>query len=758
MLLSTLAFYSCSDGKESMGATDGDRVFMTMFRQNDNTGKGDTDPYRCQVTGNTVYLYWYAVNDAAGYEIKWSRSSYVTGGEEAWLDTEAQGRLAGDTIIAGADVIQLVIEHLDYQTDYRFAIRALHSLDKNDPKNSLWYGYGNGQQWQDYMGLQTAARYSVPNIITNKSDITKHSLHLSFNSKVDRSDANIDTYLEHFNVTRNSAGDEVWRTDYLTVEASLSTPNAKVPDQYKKIALTEEILANGIDLQGLDSNSVYMFRVWDETIEYASDAYYDFKSARMKGDPAAPRLIKHTAWATDSFDNDAFDISQFQSMGLDTIISNYNQSMLYAENQVFYLEGGKAYHFRGNPQLYKGLTLATNPEDVAKGLRATVHMSGLLDGKSCNFMLGRTPEAGEVSSIPIDIDSIRFQNIDFDCPYARNYGNTQDGTATGTTGNYFSNMYSNGMGINVAYYEISNCTFQGLIRGFFRIQGSNDFNIKEFKLIGNAFYNLGWYGAATGGYQFIFGDHGNKTKSNIFNDLEIAENVFFDTAHGTLVTDNGRNNDWDESVRWNINVHHNTFVNIHTISNQPIMQTRRIPGGSVLTFEDNLIILTKKENDTRRTLNSDGWQVDAIQGGDGTGKCVINVRNNYSTNDNLTAGQVFSNRPFSAASGTIGRFQTSLPEMYTYGVDALLVKAEDISATELMVDPNPARIIEATDNHLDHATDKGISGLYYKNTTKVLNSEIYTKQIGASILRTGLDINGQSRDKWPNMFKDYGLY
>lgn len=756
MALSSLGFTACND-KDSFGASEGDRVFMTMFRQNDNTGKGDNDPYRCQVSGNTVYLYWYTVNDAVGYEIKWARQSYVANGEEAWLETEQLGRLAGDTIIAGSEAMQLVLEHLDYQTDYRFAIRALHSLDKNDPKNSLWYGYGNGQQWQDYLGLQTAARYDVPYVITNKSNVTKTSLHLSFNPKVDRSDPKFSTYEEHFNITRNAAGEEVWRTDYLTVEASLSTPDAKVPEQFKKIPLTEDILANGIDIEGLDQNSVYLFRVWDETIEYASDAYYNFVSARTKGDPAPPRLIEWIPMETDSFDNEPYDISKFKSMGLDTLLANYNKSIDMAENQVFYLEGGRSYHFRGNPQLYKGVTFATNPADVAKGLRATIHLSGLKDGKSANFMLGRTPEAGEISSIPIDIDSIRFQDIDFDCPYARNYGNTQDGTASGVTGNYFSNMYSNGMGINVTYYEISNCTFQGMIRGFFRIQGSNDFNIKEFKLIGNQFYNLGWYGAATGGYQFIFGDHGSKPKSNIFNDIEIAENVFFDCAHGTLLTDNNKNNNWDESVRWNINVHNNTFVNMHTISAQALMITQRIPGGSNISFEDNLIILTKQADDTRRTLNCSGWQATSIQGGDGTGTCTINIRNNYSTNDNLTAGQVLSANPFSGTS-TIGRWQNSKPEMYTYGVSELLVKDAGISATELMVSPNPARIIEATPNHLDHATDKGISGLYYNNTTKVLESDIYTKRIGASILRTGLDIRGNRRTSWPNMFKDYGLY
>lgn len=73
MLLSALLFSSCKDDDNIADGVD--REFMTMFRMDDNTGRGDSDPYRCQVITvnnhqNSVHLYWYGVNDCAGYELK----------------------------------------------------------------------------------------------------------------------------------------------------------------------------------------------------------------------------------------------------------------------------------------------------------------------------------------------------------------------------------------------------------------------------------------------------------------------------------------------------------------------------------------------------------------------------------------------------------------------------------------------------------------------------------------------------------------
>ncbi len=433
-------------------------------------------------------------------------------------------------------------------------------------------------------------------------------------------------------------------------------------------------------------------------------------------------------------------------MKLDNILSNYNSDVTMAENQVFYLEGGKAYHFTSNPDLYKGVTFRTNPEDVAQGKRATVYLSGMMKQgatvQSCNFMLGRQPNSGENSTITLDIDSVRFMDLDFDVPLAANYGDQMQGTGS-PVGNYFMNMYSNGMGINVTLLEMNNCTFQGLVRGFFRIQGSNDFYIHNLKMIDCAHYNSGFYDNNGGGYSYIFADHNGKPKSNILENVEISGNVFYDSPKGSLITDNNRNLVWDSSVRWNISIHNNTFVNFMTRSTKAAwMNTRYIPGGSKFEVYSNIWILTKDEKDANRFMYGLGWDARNIQGGDGSGKATFDIYNNWTTNDDyLTNGQPFSNNAFNASSNSPGKwyktFGDAAATYYPHGESELQIKCSTLKATDLMVSPNPQHFVGSKPSSLDHHTDNGIDGLYYQQTSKVLNSEIYKSGAGAEMLRNG---------------------
>ena len=470
-----------------------------------------------------------------------------------------------------------------------------------------------------------------------------------------------------------------------------------------------------------------------------------------KGTPGAPILIKHVPTAKDTIGTgenmNIYDISSYNSMKLDDIISNYNSDVTVAENQVFYLEGGKTYHFTSNPNIYKGMTLRTNPEDVAQGKRAKVYLGGMTktgaNVNTCNFMLGRQPNAGENSTITLDIDSIRFMDLDFDVPMATNYGHAQEGNGK-AVGNYFMNMYSNGMGINVTLLEWNNCTFQGLIRGFFRIQGSNDFYIHNLKMIDCSHYNSGFYDNNGGGYNYIHADHNGKPKSNILENVEISGNVFYDSPKGSLITDSNRNLKWDASVRWNLNIHHNTFVNFMTRSTKAAwMNTRYIPGGSEASIHDNIWINTKDADDVNRAMNALGWDARNIQGGDGSGKVVFNIYNNWTTNDPyLKGGQPFNNNAFNATSNSPGKWQKTwkdeLDTYYPAGLDELKVHCDpELKATDLMVSPNPQHFVGAKPSHLDHHTDKGIDGLYYQQTEKVLNSAIYKSGAGAPRLRNG---------------------
>ena len=773
-LLSTLSFWSCKEDDDSVA--EADRLFRPMFRNDNNTGKGANDPYNCTILDrNSAHLYWYVVNDAVGYEVKWSTASFVTGGEEAWIETEqgVNGKvLSGHVVVTNPEQYDLLIENLNYQTDYRFAIRALHSFSgnypvwngqdgvydisgagedawKSDPKNSLWYGYGNGREWAEYLGMQTESRYEVPFVI-QVSDITKTSMHLTLNRNIaSYTDAQKQVFRDHFNFLDGEQN--VLKIDRLTFTASTSTPDAKLNPTYTDYQIPESAWKDDIceiDVDGLSENSCYVLDVWDNSISVAVDACFNSTMKRTKGTPNAPILLKHVANATDTFNigtanETVYDISQYNAMKLDNILNEYCSSNVTPENQVFYLEGGKTYFVSSNVQIYKGLTIQTNPEDVAKGLKAKFYLSGMTqEGNSvrtCNFMLGRQPVAGENSSITLDIDSIRFMDLDVDVPMATNYGHAQEGIGS-AVGNYFMNMYSNGMGINVTTLEWRNCTFQGLIRGFFRIQGSNDFYIQHIRLIGCDFYNCGYYSNNGGDYAYIFGDHNGKTKSNILQDVEVAECVFYDNPKRSVVTDNNRNLTWDESVRWHINLHHNTFVNFCTVANTPIVNTRYNPGGSVLEFHDNVIILTKDAADVNRTMMSAGWDTRNIQGGDNSGTCVFNIYNNWTTNDEeyLSNGQPFAANAFNATSNAPAKWFKTNPEMYPYGEDELVVHLqEDMRATDLMVSPNPQHFIGETPNHLDHHTDTGIDGLYYKQTNQVLNSAIYKSGAGCQRLIHG---------------------
>ena len=730
--VSMMGFVSCSDDDETY-QIDTERKFMTMFRCDNNTGKGDGDPYNCTVVDlNDVHLYWFGVEGAYGYQIRWALQPKVSGGAEAWAETDSLGQLSGDTILVGADKLDCLIKDLQYQTDYRFAIRTLNSADLNDPKNSKWYGHGDGRGWAEYLGLQTAVRYEVPYII-QVSDITKTSMRINLNrSTAGYSEEQLLGFAEHFTIQ----GD-VFKVDYLTVTPSTSSPNAAVPAGFDKYTIKEEDWERGyIDLEGLSENAVYNIDVWDGDIKVSVDANFNPLLKRTKGTPGPAILIEHVANPVDTIsagtaNETLYDISEYNAMLLDYIISDYCKSMELAENQVFNLEGGKAYYFRGNPSIYKGLTLQTNPEDLETKGKAILYLNGLTKTgttvNTCNFMLGRQPETGENSTIPLDIDSIRFVNLSVDCPKALNYGHQSEGIG-GASGNYFMNMYSNGMGINVTLLEWNGCTFQGLRRGFFRIQGSNDFNIHNLKMENCEFLNTGYYGNTGGGYNIIFADHNGKPKSNILENVVIRNNTWCNTPHGCIITDNNRNLVWDASVRWNITVENNTFVNHATRNAVAFFNFRYMPGGSTLTIKNNFWTVTKDDADAMRTLYCQGCDIRNIQGGDGSGTVTFDIANNWSTNNNLTGGQIFTSGAFSAKSNAPGKFTTS---NFPNGTEELTVHVDDLSATELFVSPNPKYYIGESANHLDHYTEN-LDGLYFQNTDKVKNSNIYKLKIGAS--------------------------
>ena len=194
-------------------------------------------------------------------------------------------------------------------------------------------------------------------------------------------------------------------------------------------------------------------------------------------------------------------------------------------------------------------------------------------------------------------------------------------------------------------------------------------------------------------------------------------------------------------MKWHINMHNNTFVNFCTVAANPILNTRFMPGGSVLEFHDNIIINTKDAADKNRVMNSAGWDArGGIQGGDGSGKATFNIFNNWTTNDEefLTNGQPFATLAFNATSNAPGKWIKGGEGIYPAGTDELTVHLdESLKATDLMVSPNPKHFIGETPKGTDYHTDNGIDGLYYKQNDIVRNSAIYKSGAGCQRLVKG---------------------
>ena len=561
---------SCSDDDDTV-STNLDRQFMTMFITDYTRGKGTDYPYNCGLDGayphgNTIHLYWYGVKEefgCAGYQIQMALQPKVSNGPEAWAKIQGTSDLLIDTIV-GPNVLDLIIPDLQYSTDYRVAIRALSDRDNNVTDfshASNWYGHGNGRQWQEYMGIKTNDRYETPfAVYVNQAQTTETTMHVCINTNVkdfikefggvtsaDMENINaMETFtmddilaalpnisaedkdkLESYYTNFNVDPDGEFGYKYLTVKPSPNNPNSSVGEKWKKYELTAQDRENGyVDIDGLSPNSVYVIDLIDRNVKVAVDAKYNTCTSRSDGKPGEPILLSHSElmakYGTSRADTFAL-ATEFNAAPISPTLLDFISNTNYAEGQTFYLEGGKTYYLDGNDITCKGFTLATRPEDVANGLRAKV-ISGIgknsfytatngeqWQGSYTMFMFGRQPEAGEGGEIYMK--KLAFYDIDFDNPKAFNYGDNAAGAGT-ASGNYFFNMYSNGMAVTLDSLVIENCTFKRLVRGFIREQGAN-YKVWNHVLVkNNQFFDCGYYNQGAGGYCWIAGS-GNNPASNL---------------------------------------------------------------------------------------------------------------------------------------------------------------------------------------------------------------------------------------------------
>ena len=149
---------------------------------------------------------------------------------------------------------------------------------------------------------------------------------------------------------------------------------------------------------------------------------------------------------------------------------------------------------------------------------------------------------------------------------ARNFEeNKALNAGTTGTGNYFINQPSSAMQFECESFEVRNCNFRKLVRGWIRIQGTANSKYLRKMLIDNClFYDCGFYDNTGNSYAYLDSNDGN-VYTNLFNDVRITNSTFLDSPLVSLC--NGSQNlAWPSTTTWNIALENCTFVNFNVRS------------------------------------------------------------------------------------------------------------------------------------------------------------------------------------------------
>lgn len=786
---------SCSDDDSTAGS-EADRLFMPMFRTTPNTASSTT-PYYCDIAANVdknimpylaqkglkasnhvndMRLFWYSVEGAQGYELK----GKIQG--TSWEKSENPQLL--DTILT-ADQVSFLHEDLQYGTGYLYAIRALADINNpDDPRSSKWYGYGDGSHQSDQSrddkrdqvgALTTGMRYDVPPVFWVEN-VTETSLDVCFNP--DAEGDYLNTYADFF-----EAGAEVkdgqWVFDEVRVVPSAD--NIQLPEHAVKITDVERA-AGRVHFEGLASNAAYIISGLNNNVSRYYDRQYNSNMVRMKGQVGAPIIIRANTpeqarqdtilQNMGNIQGKTFGCADLVATRIDTILTNYMSDNTLAEGQVFYLEGGQTYYCSSTVEITKGLTLATNPEDLAAGKgRATV-LQGVgysneaqTAANAVNWGLCRNARSGVENGVTLAIQPIIFEDINFHPMAWYNYYDQKgsDGNAKNTiSANYFMNMYSQGLSFVLTELRVSRCTMSGHVRGFIRFQGPNRQIIENMTVEDCVFYDEGGYDTNGRGYSWFAGP-GNNRNSNFYRNFKFINNTIINSSRHALVTEN-KLLAWPEGTTWNINVSNNTFVNFATRSNNKghglIFEVAYIPAGSKITCKKNLFVFAGNPNDTGRDYYQKGMKISTLD-------MTYDFADNYSTvvpayanfltssdpastlTDKMFAQMAFSNTSTGAGYqkgilniGGYGETQIKFGDN-TNGNEEADAVGYQLKAEELFQNPYTIGTVAAKEQFTKDAyRHADISGFYYQNTDRVRNHPIFTKEIGDPRWRTGKSWDG----------------
>lgn len=774
---------SCKDDDENMNGLDPttafDRMPMTQFRHEETTGISESnDQSYCSMVVhedlNTIRLAWYGIDGAAGYEIKWALHADISNDnlEGQALNWQNKDLVLGHIIVHGNDATKpdavevlyyngeeapnivaerehaILLKDLMYASQYRFIIRVLHP-DGQEEHHSSWYGIASQREWAQFFRPTTDPRYDCPSpILVGTPDKENGSVELNIDvnflssmaavrSKYTSEASMLEEAKRHFDFVQDGTQDDPKKAkfyfDYLTVENENSgASRSRAGEGDKRIPLDYSQMTDGkitIKVTDLPLNTSFSVNLINSQKPVAKvDKGAAPETAVVWGDPKEPTLIEHKVRAKDSINGEV----EYQACLLDDFFSNFNSSSEWAEGQTFYLEGGKAYFFFENPTLEKGYTLETDPKDVAAGKRAKVYLGGIGFGfnesgtyngsiASCNFMFGRPKRANEGDGA-IKVGSVIFRNIDFDCPLAHNFG---EGSPQG---NYFANMYSNGKAVTFNSFEVYDCTFNHMIRGFFRLQGGNRKIFNRVVIDGCLFYNNGYYDNNGSGYAWFAGD-GGRTDSNFYKDFWFTNNTIYDSPRACLISDNNKNINYDPDVQWNIHIENNTFINFSTrTSGRPIINTRYVPGDSYFSVQRNLFVMAAQDGD-QREMNFQGSDVREVKG---SGKITYDIKDNYSVgctdkhmkDDGIFSGNQFSNTKNSFGSSVFSKFNLGTKD----DLKVLVLKDNSgnlMKATDLFNNVNPPyKQVKGTTTGNDHrAPDNILEALRYKTVPATITEK-----------------------------------
>lgn len=91
---------------------------------------------------------------------------------------------------------------------------------------------------------------------------------------------------------------------------------------------------------------------------------------------------------------------------------------------------------------------------------------------------------------------------------------TKPASAGAGLGNYFINQNSQAMPFALESFEIRNCSFRNMIRGWIRFQGPNRKLMNKFIVDNCMFYDCGIYDNNGRGYSWVAGD-GRNANTNL---------------------------------------------------------------------------------------------------------------------------------------------------------------------------------------------------------------------------------------------------